>query len=180
MQFELFAMSEAERVAAAQAIRRRARRPQMPASRWVQLDLLASTWLNRHEPLDDDDEEDDPFVTAPLVHRLVPAHLTPLPQTSGIRSIFDFAATVLSVPDKSKRRAPPQESQPLSIQAQRHGRTEREVGVTRHVAMRHDETEEWQERERRRRARQRVPRPVKAARTRGRKLIDLIGTGENA
>lgn len=180
MQFELFAMTVAERAAAAQAIRRRARQPRMPASRWVQLDLLAQSWLNRHEPLPGDEDEDDPFVTSPIVHRLVPAHLTPPPETSGIRSIFDFAATVLTVPDKAKRRAPPVEPQPLSIQAQRHGRTVREVGVTRHVAMRHDETEEWQERERQRRARQRVPRPSQRARTRSSKLIDLIGTGEKA
>lgn len=51
----------------------------------------------------------------------------------------------------------------------------REDGVTRHVAVREQDTEEWAERERQRRARQRPPRPPKGAKTRSRKLQDLIG-----
>lgn len=51
----------------------------------------------------------------------------------------------------------------------------REDGVTRHVAIREQDTEEWAERERARRARQRPPRPVKGAKTRSKKLNQLIG-----
>lgn len=51
----------------------------------------------------------------------------------------------------------------------------REDGVTRHMAIREQDTEEWAERERQRRARQRPPRPVKGAKTRSKKLEQLIG-----
>lgn len=51
----------------------------------------------------------------------------------------------------------------------------REDGVTRHVAIREQDTPEWAEREQARRARQRPPRPPKGAKTRSRKLQDLIG-----
>jgi hypothetical protein len=42
------------------------------------------------------------------------------------------------------------------------------------------ETEEWQERERQRRARQRPPKPTKTAKTRGRKLLEMIGVDDGA
>ncbi len=51
----------------------------------------------------------------------------------------------------------------------------REDGVTRHVAIREQDTPEWAERERQRRARQRPPRPPKGAKTRSKKLEQLIG-----
>lgn len=54
----------------------------------------------------------------------------------------------------------------------------REDGVTRHVAIREQDTAEWAEREQQRRARQRPPRPVKAAKTRSKKFMDLIGDEE--
>lgn len=50
-----------------------------------------------------------------------------------------------------------------------------EDGVTRHVAIREQDTEEWAERERQRRARQRPPRPPRGAKTRSKKLEQLIG-----
>jgi predicted component of type VI protein secretion system len=131
---------------------------------WVQLDLLAPAWLNRVEG---EAPDDDPFVSAPIVHRVVLALEAEPPQTTGIRSVFDLPAVVLS--------KPPGPEKPEPAAQPRYGRTVRELGVTRHIAMRHDETEEWQERERARRARQRVPRPSRKARTRGKKLLDLIG-----
>jgi hypothetical protein len=51
----------------------------------------------------------------------------------------------------------------------------REDGVTRHQAIREQETPEWAEREQARRARQRPPRPPRAAKTRSRKFRNLIG-----
>jgi len=121
----------------------------------------------------DDFFDEDPFVTTPIHHMVVSASLTPAPQTSGIRSVFDLAARVLACPARARK------ERPQPHQAPRHGRTLRDGDCTRHVAMRHDETEEWQERERQRRARQRVPRPSSKAKTRSRKLLDLIGPGED-
>ncbi len=57
-------------------------------------------------------------------------------------------------------------------------RVEREGGLVRLTRIQVQDTEAWQERERARRARQKPPKPVKKARTRGRKLLDLIGEGE--
>lgn len=66
------------------------------------------------------------------------------------------------------------------------GATERQVrrqviqedGITRVVTLREQDTPEWAERERQRRARQRPPRPTKGAKTRSKKLNDLIGEDE--
>jgi hypothetical protein len=168
------------------APRRRTSKPP-PAYVWPQLGLFDRPPAPvkrqiRARPQEDEENDDDPFVTRPVVHLVVSASLAPGPQTSGIRSVFDLAACVLAMPGRqppAAQRETRKPKLPLSPQEQRHGRTEREFGVTRHVAMRHDETEEWQERERQRRARQRVPKPTKGARTRSRKLIDLIGVGED-
>lgn len=135
--------------------------------RWVQLDLLSPSWLNRS---DDEPVDDDPFVIAPVVHRTVLALDAEPPQTTGIRSVFDMAAAVLSKPPRAIQK-------PAEPEPPRYGRTLREVGVTRHIAMRYDETAEWAEKERARRARQKVPRPSKAIRTRSRKLLELVGGG---
>lgn len=162
-----------------QAERRRPRRARpvkvdLPYVTWPQLGLFDQPEPAQQpaDPWGDDEQDDDPFVTTPVAHRVLPAHLTPAPETSGIRSVFDLAASVLVTPSKPKRERP-------TTQAPRHGKTFRDGDCTRHVAIRHDETEEWQERERQRRARQRVPKPAKKARTRGRKLLDLIGPGED-
>jgi len=161
LQLRLFGDARGE--TAGQRRRDRVARAVAAVAQWVQLDLLA--WVDRHQAVDDDD---DPLIAAPIVHRVVLALEAEPPQTSGIRSVFDMAAAVLSKPSR-----PPKAEQP---EPQRYGVTHREVGITRHVARRHDETEEWQERERQRRARQRVPKPTRGARTRSRKLLDLIGT----
>ena len=58
-------------------------------------------------------------------------------------------------------------------------RIERDGDRVRVIRMLPQETDEWQERERARRARQRPPKPPKKAKTRGRKLLDLIGTAED-
>lgn len=54
-------------------------------------------------------------------------------------------------------------------------RVERDGDSVRLVRILPQETVEWQERERQRRARQKPPRPPKKAKTRSRKLLDIIG-----
>lgn len=167
LQLDLF---DREPAAAAPAPRRRLAARVAAFVRWVQLDLLSPSWLNRSdgEPVDD-----DPFVAAPVVHRTVLALDAAPPQTTGIRSVFDMAASVLSKPPRAAQK-------PAEPEPPRYGRTVREGGVTRHIAMRYDETAEWAEKERARRARQKVPRPSKAIRTRSRKLLELVGQGTDS
>lgn len=170
LQLDLF---DTEHPAPARTPRRRFAARVAAFVQWVQLDLLAPQWLNRVEG---EDPDNDPFCS-PIVHRVVLALEAEPPQTTGIRSVFDMAASVLCKPG----RGPDGEVQDRPTpQPPRYGVTVREVGVTRHVARRHDETEEWAEKERQRRARQRLPKPSKRARTRGRKLLDLIGQEETA
>lgn len=52
---------------------------------------------------------------------------------------------------------------------------EREGDVVRVTAITEQETAEWQERERQRRARQTVPKPSAKARTRSKKLLEMVG-----
>lgn len=58
---------------------------------------------------------------------------------------------------------------------------EREAGVTRHTGAAYPArwTDEDFERERQRRARQRPPRPTKKAKTKSRKLVEMIGTEDD-
>lgn len=51
---------------------------------------------------------------------------------------------------------------------------ERDVGLVRLIRVRPEETAAWQEKEQRRRAKQRPPRPPKGARTHGKKLRAVI------
>lgn len=142
--------------------------------RCVQMDLLSPAWLSRAE---DEPVDDDPFCASPVIHRVVHASRARPPQTSGIRSVFDMAssARALQLVQVHHLNSGDEEASRL-----RYSRTIREAGVTRHIAMRYDETEEWAERERARRARQKVPRPSKAIRTRSRKLLEMVGQGGDA
>jgi len=63
---------------------------------------------------------------------------------------------------------------PAAAEAAPH-RVERDGDRVRLVRMLPQETPEWQERERQRRARQKPPRPPKKAKTRSRKLLEIIG-----
>lgn len=56
-------------------------------------------------------------------------------------------------------------------------RVERDGDRVRVVRLLPEETDEWKERERARRARQRPPKPVRKAKTRGKKLLEMIGEG---
>ena len=56
-------------------------------------------------------------------------------------------------------------------------RVERDGDRVRVVRLLPEETDEWKERERARRARQRPPRPTSKAKTRSKALLDMIGEG---
>lgn len=121
----------------------------------------ASGWL---------DDEDTAY-DFPTRRRTV-AGRDPAPRTTGAASIFALAAGVRleaarkgGVPRRPKAsRAPSPAPAPPLI------RVEREDGRVRVVRLRPEETDEWAERERLRRARQRPPKPTKAAKSRGKKV----------
>ena len=97
----------------------------------------------------------------------------PLPRTTGAASIFALAAVVRAEVGRkgpkragkqpSARPAPATTPTPLI-------RVERDGDRVRVVRLRPEETDEWAERERLRRARQRPPKPTKAAKSRGKKV----------
>lgn len=132
--------------------------------------------------LDFDDRDIGPVVAAQLgpdddawdfmARRRTVAGRDPAPRTTAPASIFALAAGVRAdaarkggAPRKPKaaRASAPAPSPPLI-------KVEREAGRVRVVRLRPDETEEWAERERLRRARQRPPKPTKAAKSRGKKV----------
>lgn len=105
--------------------------------------------------------------------RLVPALKQPETIQAGpmaAASVFALAAAGQALGHKLWRQ-PATEAAPY--------RVERDGDRTRLIRMRPEETAEWQERERIRRAKQRPPRPPKGAKTRGKKLLELIGPGED-
>jgi hypothetical protein len=111
-------------------------------------------------------DEDDTAYDFPTRRRTM-AGREPPPTTSAASSIWSLAAAASrGKPGKVKTRAskPRDASPPLLI------RVEREAGSVRVVRLRPEETDEWAERERLRRARQRPPKPTKAAKSRGKKV----------
>lgn len=86
----------------------------------------------------------------------------------AVASIFALAAAGLEIGRRWFRPAPADAAPPPA-------RVIREAGTVRLERLLPQETEEWQERERARRAKQRPPKPTKKARTRGEKLLALIG-----
>ena len=170
VQLDLFGELAAAAPTAPSSINQPRRRPPRRAMRWEQIDILSPAWVNRAQG---EAIDLDPFCAAPVIHRVVHAAQARPPRTSGVRSVFDMATSVISKPPRASQTSPEPEPQ-------RYGRTLREGGVTRHIAMRYDETAEWAEKERARRARQKVPRPTQAARTRSRKLLELVGAADGA
>jgi hypothetical protein len=114
----------------------------------------ASGWLD-----DEDTAYDFPTRLRTVAGRQAPPH------TAAAPSIWALAAAAArSKPSKSaKPRAAPPAAGPLL-------RVEREDGRVRVVRLRPEETQEWAERERLRRAKQRPPKPTKAAKSRGKKV----------
>lgn len=119
------------------------------------------------------EDEDDALVTAPIIHAWVSAAEAPPPKTRAPRSIFDLAASQVIAEAMCRRgfRATPE---PKTIQQAAHKQVTREGSVTRCTRLHHTDTTEWQEREAARRARQKVPKPPKGAKTIGKKLRELI------
>lgn len=107
------------------------------------------------------DAEDTPW-DFPQHHRVVAGHEPP-PKTTGFSSVWDLAAAPRALP---RWRSPGSGDVPQAPTL----RVEREAGRVLVVRLRPEETEEWAERERIRRAKQRPPRPAKAAKTRGKKV----------
>lgn len=133
-----------------------------PIRKAVQLLL---SFRPRYEAQDADDSDWD-FPE----HRVIKAKEAPKVTTTAPRSVFDLAAAGVMLRTGGRFGAAP-----ASLASAPLYRVEREDGRTRVVRLRPDETDEWAERERIRRAKQRPPKPVKAARTKGEKLKELIG-----
>lgn len=86
------------------------------------------------------------------IQRVVPAGSTALPSVLGLRSVFEMG--------KSVQQRGPAPGGGASHPA-RSSVIVRAGGVTRHTSVREQDTAEWAEKERQRRARQRLPPPPK-------------------
>ena len=108
------------------------------------------------------DDDDDPLISAPMIRRTVSAaDAEPLPVRTG-GFIFDLADLSLSSPSIA-----PHAQAPLT----RIERTDTGVRCTRILPQ---DTAEWQERERARRARQRPPKPTQRAKTMSEKMRAVL------
>lgn len=114
------------------------------------------------------DEDDDAFDYPQ--HRRTVHGRDPAPVTRAAASVWDLAASVRNDGRRTARfaQAGRDSDSPLY-------RVEREAGRVKVVRLRPEETEEWAERERVRRAKQRPPRPPKGAKTRGKKVREWDG-----
>lgn len=105
-----------------------------------------------------------------MARRRTLAGRDPAPRTTGVASIFALAAVVKLDAGRKGARKPKGARATAPAPAPPLIRVEREDGRVRVVRLRPDETEEWAERERIRRAKQRPPNPTKAAKSRGKKV----------
>lgn len=140
-------------------VRRRAAsaRPRRRRAVQMALDFDAREFAQADAFLDDGDTAWD----YPQHRRSVAGH-EPRPVTRAAASVWDLAAVVR---DQPRRRSSESDGPAAPLY-----RVEREAGRVRVVRLRPEETEEWAERERVRRAKQRPPRPPKGAKTRGKKV----------
>jgi hypothetical protein len=113
-------------------------------------------------------DRDDLAEPAP-VHRIVSAADAPPVQTVAVSSIFGLAATVQSL--KRGRFGTAEQFAPPPYRVERSYAD----GTLRVIRQRPEETAEWQERERVRRAKQRPPKPSAKVRTRGKKVRQFDG-----
>lgn len=109
-----------------------------------------------------DEQDDDPLVTAPIIRRIIPASEASPLNITGPASIFDMQAPVTV---KMERR----QDAPTFREVIRDG------DVVRCKRLQEQDTTEWQEREAARRARQRPPKPSERAKTKSKKLLELVG-----
>lgn len=137
----------------------------MLADPGAQLDLFA------FQAEGDDDDPIDEGDTLEIVRRILPARSVPMMPIRGPVSIFDFERMgnlrlrLGQAPEKSRV------VQKVDLGS---GRT-KVVGANYPPRW----TEADHERERVRRAKQRPPKPTRKAKTRGRKLLDLIGAPDD-
>ena len=117
-------------------------------------------------------DRDDLAEPAP-VHRIVSAADAPPVQTVAVSSIFGLAATVQSL--KRGRFGTAEQFEPAPYRVERSYAD----GTLRVIRQRPEETAEWQERERVRRAKQRPPKPSAKAKTRGKKVREWDGEGND-
>jgi len=115
-------------------------------------------------PVDDVDEY-------PPAHLIFPAGDRPPPKTVAVRTVFELASADagLRLLEGFRHERPAAGARSVMCL--------RIEGVTRHVGAAYPVrwTPEDDEREKQRRARQKPPRPSKKARSRSKKLLDLIG-----
>jgi hypothetical protein len=142
-----------------------------PATPWrVAVQALACLLqLPIRAPLRELDRDDLPE-PAP-VRRVVSAADAPPVQTVAVSSIFGLAATVQSL--KAGRFGAAEQFTPAPYRVERSYAD----GTLRVIRQRPEETAEWQEREQRRRAKQRPPKPTAKAKTRGKKVRQWDGEG---
>lgn len=119
----------------------------------------------------DDEPNDDP----PPVHRIVPANGQPFPATSGFVSVFDMAAMSKHLPPSRLGGLDSAKCATKRIQDATHLAIEREAGVVRVRRIHYLDTRAWIEQEAARRARQKPPKPTAKAKTKSRKLIEMVG-----
>ena len=141
-------------------------RPQRPWKIAVQA-LACLLQLPIRAPLRDLDRDDIPEPGP--VHRIVKAADAEPLKVIPVSSIFGLAATVRSM--KAGRFSAPERSDLPPLLVQRDYAT----GSVRVIRQRPEDTAEWQEKERARRAKQRPPKPTRKAKTRSKKLLELIG-----
>jgi len=138
----------------------RRKRPQLTRSLWQQMELtLVAVRAKAAKQADSDADTEFDYPA----HRIVSAASLPAPAFSAPRSVFDLASFGI-VSGITQCQA-----------AQVHRKVIREDGITRHVAMRYQDTQEWADKEQARRARQRPPKPTKGAKTMSGKLRELVG-----
>lgn len=124
--------------------------------------VLPASEVMAYASNDADECDDDPLVTAPVVRRIVSAtEAAPLP----IRGPVSIFAMNTAITVRMERRQ----------DGAQFRRVVRDAGVVRCVRIQEQDTAEWQEREAARRARQRPPKPTAKAKTKSRKLIEMVG-----
>ncbi|CAB4159787.1 hypothetical protein UFOVP726_16 [uncultured Caudovirales phage] len=122
-------------------------------------------------------ERDDQPEPGP-VHRLVKAADAEPLKVIPVASIFGLADTFKALKrGRFGARAQPRDTPAPAVGEPAPYRVERSYadGVHRVIRQRPEETAEWQEKERARRAKQRPPKPTRKAKTRSKKLLELIG-----
>jgi hypothetical protein len=179
-QFDLFAGFGLPVREAPPKARRRACTLRRVASKVIQLTLDLKA---RAE--DATEEWVDRWVSRPVVHAIVEAKNTRMPETRAVASIFDMgyqlaAQKVLDGLMLAQPEADTPRGRPAVFQEQAHLDVSREAGVVRVKRLHHTDTQEWQEREAARRARQKPPKPPKKAKTMSAKLVELVGVTDGA